>query len=171
MKSAPLFCLQVMVRWTPCEQPYKLKKNHSRFQDLHCLCSTSYCVRATEYFRGLASFKTRATDNSKNNYVLFTYQWDSWIWILEFISLHYWHPNDRVLLRKKKEISLNTIHRRKVIQLYISSWIVKTEVEKSRPSLLTTSNRKCFQSVLGFYNQSASFKLCQNKKATSTSCP
>lgn len=38
------------------------------------LPSIYFCVRATGHFRGFASFKTRATDNSKNNYVLFTHQ-------------------------------------------------------------------------------------------------
>lgn len=88
------------------------EKNHSRFQDLCCLCSTLYCVRATGHFRGLASFKTRATDNSKNNYVLFTRQWDSRLWTHKVVSLCLIgiHPNGRVLLRRK-EICVN-INRR-----------------------------------------------------------
>lgn len=60
------------------------RENYSRFQHLRCLFSTLYCVRATGHFRGLASFKTRATDNSKNNYVLFTRPWDSRLRTNEF---------------------------------------------------------------------------------------
>lgn len=77
-----------------------------------------------------------------------------------------WAPNPRTLEQSAKQTTYCSL----IMQTMHSSRIIQISVMKSRSSILTTSNRRRFQPVLGSCNHSASFQLWQSQETTAACC-